>query len=191
MTNAAETLLTYSMATATDFVGLELGTSNWVVVDQARIDRFAASTGDQQWIHVDVERATRQGPFSSPIAHGYLSLSLTAAMLMEIGIIPPDAASGLNYGPRQGAFPHSRQGGKAGARPRSAGLGAAAGRRAATAPYRPFTLARLSTRLLDELGYGRVDVLGVSWAAYWRSNSPSSRPGAAGGRCSPPPRPAI
>jgi acyl dehydratase len=98
MTNAAETLLTYSMATATDFVGLELGTSNWVVVDQARIDQFAACTGDQQWIHVDVERATRDGPFGSPIAHGYLSLSLTAAMLMEIGIIPPDAASGLNYG---------------------------------------------------------------------------------------------
>ena len=98
MTNAAETLPTYSMATATDFVGLELGTSNWVVVDQARIDRFAACTGDQQWIHVDVERATREGPFGSPIAHGYLSLSLTAAMLMEIGIIPPDAASGLNYG---------------------------------------------------------------------------------------------
>jgi acyl dehydratase len=98
MTNAAETLPTYSMATATDFVGLELGTSNRVVFDQARIDQFAACTGDQQWIHVDVERATRQGPFGAPIAHGYLSLSLTAAMLMEIGIIPPDAASGLNYG---------------------------------------------------------------------------------------------
>ena len=94
MTNAAETLPTYSMATATDFVGLELGTSNWVVVDQARIDQFAACTGDQQWIHVDVERATREGPFGAPIAHGYLSLALTAAMLMEIGIIPPDAASG-------------------------------------------------------------------------------------------------
>ena len=97
MTNAA-TLPTYSMATADAFVGRELGTSNWVVVDQPRIDQFATCTGDAQWIHVDVERATREGPFGAPIAHGYLSLSLTAAMLMEIGIIPPDAASGLNYG---------------------------------------------------------------------------------------------
>jgi acyl dehydratase len=97
MTNAA-TLPTYSMATADTFVGRELGTSNWVVVDQARIDQFATCTGDTQWIHVDAERATREGPFGAPIAHGYLSLSLTAAMLMEIGIIPPDAASGLNYG---------------------------------------------------------------------------------------------
>jgi len=98
MTLAAQSLPAYSMASATDFVGRELGASDWVVVDQARIDQFAACTRDQQWIHVDVERATREGPFGAPIAHGYLSLSLTAAMLMEIGIIPPDAASGLNYG---------------------------------------------------------------------------------------------
>ena len=86
------------MATAPDFVGRELGTSNWVVVDQSRIDQFANCTGDRQWIHVDVERATREGPFGGPIAHGYLSLSLVAAMLIEIGIIPKDAATGLNYG---------------------------------------------------------------------------------------------
>jgi len=98
MTRTAETLPNYSMATAAEFVGRELGTSSWVVVDQARIDQFATCTGDRQWIHVDVERATREGPFGGPIAHGYLSLSLVAAMLMEIGVIPPDAATGLNYG---------------------------------------------------------------------------------------------
>jgi acyl dehydratase len=98
MTSIAETLPNYSMATASDFVGRELGTSNWVVVDQSRIDQFANCTGDRQWIHVDVERATREGPFGGPIAHGYLSLSLVAAMLIEIGIIPKDAATGLNYG---------------------------------------------------------------------------------------------
>ena len=98
MTSIAGTLPNYSMATAPDFVGRELGTSNWVVVDQSRIDQFANCTGDRQWIHVDVERATREGPFGGPIAHGYLSLSLVAAMLMEIGIIPKDAATGLNYG---------------------------------------------------------------------------------------------
>jgi len=98
MTHAATTLPNYTMATAPDFAGRELGTSDWIVVDQARIGQFADCTGDHQWIHVDVERATREGPFGGPIAHGYLTLSLVAAMLMEIGIIPPDASTGLNYG---------------------------------------------------------------------------------------------
>ena len=88
----------YSMATAPQFVGRELGASGWVAVDQDRIDRFAECTGDRQWIHVDVERARRESPFGGPIAHGYLTLSLVAAMVMELGVIPPDAASGLNYG---------------------------------------------------------------------------------------------
>jgi acyl dehydratase len=88
----------YGMATAAQFVGRELGASDWVVVDQDRIDRFAACTGDRQWIHVDVERARRESPFGGPIAHGYLTLSLVAAMVMELGIVPPDAAGGLNYG---------------------------------------------------------------------------------------------
>ena len=88
----------YAMATAPQFVGRELGVSDWVTVDQERIDAFAACTGDRQWIHVDVERASRESPFGGPIAHGYLSLSLVAAMVMELGVIPPDAATGLNYG---------------------------------------------------------------------------------------------
>jgi acyl dehydratase len=91
-------LAQYCMATAPQFVGRELGASAWLVVDQDRIDRFAACTGDRQWIHVDVERARRESPFGGPIAHGYLSLSLVAAMVMELGVIPPDAATGLNYG---------------------------------------------------------------------------------------------
>jgi acyl dehydratase len=88
----------YSMATASRFIGRELGVSEWVAVDQDRIDRFAACTDDRQWIHVDVERARRESPFGGPIAHGYLSLSLVAAMVTELGAIPPDAATALNYG---------------------------------------------------------------------------------------------
>jgi len=88
----------YSMAAAPQFVGRELGASDWVAVDQDHIDRFAACTGDRQWIHVDVERARRESPFGGPIAHGYLTLALVAAMVMELGVIPPDAATGLNYG---------------------------------------------------------------------------------------------
>jgi acyl dehydratase len=98
MTHAAATLPDYTMTTAPAFAGRELGVSDWVVVDQARISQFADCTGDRQWIHVDVERATREGPFGGPIAHGYLTLSLVAAMLMEVGVIPPDASTGLNYG---------------------------------------------------------------------------------------------
>ena len=79
-------------------VGEEIGVSNWVAVAQARIDAFASCTGDHQWIHVDVERAKRESPFRGPIAHGYLLLSMVAALSMETGVIPNDAAAGLNYG---------------------------------------------------------------------------------------------
>jgi acyl dehydratase len=92
------TIQNYTMTTVQNFVGRELGVTDWVTVDQDRIDQFAACTGDRQWIHVDVERARRESSFGGPIAHGYLSLSLVAAMVMELGVIPPDAASALNYG---------------------------------------------------------------------------------------------
>jgi len=88
----------YSMATVPQFVGRSLGISEWVTVGQDRIDQFASCTGDRQWIHVDVERAKRESPFGGPIAHGYLTLSLVAAMVMELGVIPTDAVTGLNYG---------------------------------------------------------------------------------------------
>jgi acyl dehydratase len=88
----------YTMATAPQFVGHELGVTNWTTIGQDRIDQFAACTGDHQWIHVDVERARRESPFGGSIAHGYLTLSLVGALVIDLGIIPPDAASGLNYG---------------------------------------------------------------------------------------------
>ena len=86
------------MATVPQFVGRSLGISEWVTVGQDRIDQFATCTGDRQWIHVDVERAKRESPFGAPIAHGYLTLALVGALVIELGIIPPDAATGLNYG---------------------------------------------------------------------------------------------
>jgi acyl dehydratase len=98
MTMSAQNPPAYSMTSAPSFVGQELGTSSWLVVDQTRIDQFATCTEDRQWIHIDPERCAKESPFGGPIAHGYLSLSLVAAMLIEIGIIPPDAATGLNYG---------------------------------------------------------------------------------------------
>jgi acyl dehydratase len=88
----------YSMITLPEFVGRELGVSDWIAVEQERIEQFAACTGDRQWIHVDVERARRESPFGGPVAHGYLSLALVAPLAMELGVVPPDAAAGLNYG---------------------------------------------------------------------------------------------
>ncbi len=75
------------------FAGKELGVSGWLTVDQSRIDQFAECSGDQQWIHVDVERAKRESPYRSPIAHGYLALSLLAPLQMQIGVLPEDAAA--------------------------------------------------------------------------------------------------
>ena len=79
-------------------VGRELGLSDWVTIDQSRIDAFASCTGDRQWIHVDVEKAKRESPFRGPVAHGDLALAMLAPLAMQVGFIPSDAAAGLNYG---------------------------------------------------------------------------------------------
>ena len=87
-----------TLASLHERIGRVLGVSDWEVIDQARIDTFASCTGDRQWIHVDVERAKRESPFRGPIAHGYLTLAMVAPLAMQIGVIPKDAAAGLNYG---------------------------------------------------------------------------------------------
>ena len=91
-------LLDYRMNTLARFAGREIGVSNWITVDQARIDAFADCTGDRQWIHLDVQRARRESPFGGTIAHGYLTLSLAASLSIEAGVIPADADAALNYG---------------------------------------------------------------------------------------------
>ena len=87
-----------TLSNINDFVGRELGVSSWMTVDQSRINQFADCTGDHQWIHVDIERAKRESPFGSAVAHGYLTLALIAPLAMEIGVVPKDAAAGFNYG---------------------------------------------------------------------------------------------
>ncbi|GLS28599.1 Acyl dehydratase [Mesorhizobium albiziae] len=78
--------------------GKELGVSGWVTVDQEMINQFAECTRDRQWIHIDVERAKRESPFKAPVAHGYLTLSLIAAMSYELGALPKGTAAAFNYG---------------------------------------------------------------------------------------------
>jgi acyl dehydratase len=83
--------------------GAEFGPSSWIEVSQERIDAFADATGDHQWIHVDRERAA-QGPFGGTIAHGYLTLSLIAAMSYEV-VPRQGGGTALNYGLNRVRFP--------------------------------------------------------------------------------------
>ena len=77
-------------------VGEEIGVGSWIEVTQNRIDMFAEATNDRQWIHVDPERAA-EGPFAGTIAHGYLTLSLLSAWIMEVSEVV-GATMAVNYG---------------------------------------------------------------------------------------------
>lgn len=77
--------------------GTELGPSDWLLIDQERINRFADATGDYQFIHVDPEKAAAT-PFGSTIAHGFLSLSILPHLLAQIMPIPDGIVMGINYG---------------------------------------------------------------------------------------------
>jgi acyl dehydratase len=87
-----------------ELAGEHLGYSDWVEVTQERVNTFADATGDHQWIHVDVERATKESPFGGPIAHGYLTLSLGPLLFPEI--LRVDGISmAVNYGCEKVRFP--------------------------------------------------------------------------------------
>ncbi|MEH6567995.1 MAG: MaoC family dehydratase [Halioglobus sp.] len=83
--------------------GKHLGFSDWLEIDQTRIDLFAEATGDHQWIHVNPERAA-QGPFGKTIAHGYLTLSLANLFLPEVMQVN-NVSMGVNYGCEKVRFP--------------------------------------------------------------------------------------
>jgi acyl dehydratase len=86
-----------SVARLGELVGREVGVSEWVEVSQGRIDRFAEATEDRQWIHTDAERAARESPFKTTVAHGFLTLSL----LSELGrtaVSVGGVRMGINYG---------------------------------------------------------------------------------------------
>src|SRR6478609_8395954 len=84
--------------------GEELGSSDWLTIEQDRVDRFAEATGDHQWIHVDAERAAG-GPFGGTIAHGYLTLSLIPFLGSQVFALETPGAK-LNYGVNKVRFPH-------------------------------------------------------------------------------------
>ena len=80
-----------------DYVGKELGKSEWLTIDQQRINQFAECTGDHQFIHVDPEKA-KLTPFGTTIAHGFLSLSLVPMLMEDIMIMPHGLKMAVNYG---------------------------------------------------------------------------------------------
>jgi acyl dehydratase len=87
-----------------EHAGSHLGYSGWIEVTQDRVDEFAHATGDTQWIHVDVQRAARDSPYGSTIAHGFLTLSVIPGLQHEIFRIR-GAKLGVNYGAEKIRFP--------------------------------------------------------------------------------------
>ena len=80
-----------------DYVGKDLGCSEWLQIDQERINAFADVTVDHQFIHVDVDKA-KQGPFGDTVAHGFLTLSLLTYLTEDCGLVPENTVMGVNYG---------------------------------------------------------------------------------------------
>jgi len=86
-------------------VGQEVGVSGWHSIEQQQIDGFAAVTGDDQWIHIDVDRARHESPYQSTIAHGFLTVSLISIMAREAVEIVGDFKMRINYGFNRLRFP--------------------------------------------------------------------------------------
>lgn len=86
------------LATVDELVGKEIGVSDWLKIDQQRVDQFAECTDDHQWIHVDQSLAAQISPFGCTIAHGFLTLSLLTQFQQSLGVYPQDAKQVLNYG---------------------------------------------------------------------------------------------
>jgi acyl dehydratase len=101
---AGMTTIVQGIAGLRDLVGQHLGYSDYVEVTQERVNQFADATGDHQWIHVDVERATRESPFGGPIAHGYLTLSLGPVLVPQV-VRVEGIKMAVNYGCDKVRFP--------------------------------------------------------------------------------------
>lgn len=93
-----------TLADMRGLVGQEVALTDWVVIEQQRVNLFADATDDHQWIHLDVERCKKESPFGGPIAHGFLTLSLVSH-LFESAIRMLDATMVVNYGLNRVRFP--------------------------------------------------------------------------------------
>jgi acyl dehydratase len=88
-----------------EFAGREVGVTEWFSITQERIERFAEATEDRQWIHVDGERASKESPYGTTIAHGFLTLSLVSQFMKEVVQIRSGPRIAVNYGLNRVRFP--------------------------------------------------------------------------------------
>jgi acyl dehydratase len=98
-------LVLESLQSLKDYAGSEIGTTAWLTITQERIQQFADATGDHQWIHIDPERARRESPYGTTIAHGFLTLSLISHFLREALQMPPNVRQIINCGLNRVRFP--------------------------------------------------------------------------------------
>lgn len=105
-------MLTPSLTELRDYQGQVIGHSPWMTVSQAMIQAFADATGDHQWIHVDVERARAESPWRSPVAHGFLTVSLIPQLNTQVLQVSGTSAS-INYGLNKLRFPAAVKAGSA------------------------------------------------------------------------------
>ena len=87
------------------FTGKEIGVSEWLTITQERIAQFAEATEDRQWIHLDRERAARESPFGTTIAHGFLTLSLISRFMKDVIQVRSGVGMAINYGLNRVCFP--------------------------------------------------------------------------------------
>lgn len=98
-------LVVETMVSLKEFVGCEIGVTDWFKMAQERIDQFAEATEDRQWIHVDSKRAQRESPYGSTIAHGFLTLSLVSYFMKQVIQFRGGMRMAVNYGLNHVRFP--------------------------------------------------------------------------------------
>jgi acyl dehydratase len=91
-------MTTFTLDAAERHIGQDLGVTEWIEIDQTLIDDFARCTGDDQWIHVDANRAARESPWGTTVAHGFFTLSLLAPGAFEVYLQPAGISRAFNYG---------------------------------------------------------------------------------------------
>jgi len=94
-----------------DSIGREIAVSDWIVVTQERIAEFAEATGDRQWIHLDRERAEKESPYGTTIAHGFLTLSLVSFLMQNAIQFEQAGRRAINYGLNRVRFPSALRAG--------------------------------------------------------------------------------
>jgi acyl dehydratase len=98
-------LVVETLRSLKEFVGREIGVTDWIVMTQERIDRFAETTEDRQWIHIDCERAQKESPYGTTIAHGFLTLSLLSHFMKQAVQFRSGVRIAINYGLNRVRFP--------------------------------------------------------------------------------------